>query len=248
MITRAQVAAIVAAVIVAIGIAMAGWFVGNAPVRARASAGTVTVQGVAERDVVADTAVWPLHLTATADVLEAAQAELDSDRARLMTFLSDAGFVDASVTVKSPIVTDLHAKPNAAPRGARDRYIVTQTVVLRTPNVELVAESAAQTRKLVRKGVALGGTDRPDGAQGPRYLFTRLNDVRPGMLAEATTNARATGEQFAADAGVRLGPITDAEQGEITVAPRGGNDAGPVWAHRRKTVRVTSRVSFRLIE
>ncbi len=247
MITRAQVAALIAAVVVGGGIALAGWFVGHGYVSARAPGGTVTVEGVAERKVAADSAVWPFHLSATADVLQAAQAELDSDRARLMTFLTEAGFVDASVSVTSPSVTDRDARPGLPPAPERDRYIVQQTVVLRTPNVELVADVASQTRKLVRDGVTL---EPGDGGEpgGPHYLYTRLNEIRPAMLAQATTNARATAEQFAADAGARLGPITRANQGEIRVMPRGGHQAGPAWTHRRKTVRVVSSVTFRLQE
>jgi hypothetical protein len=249
MITKAQLAGIIASLVIAAGIALAGWFVGHGVSSTGARHGTVTVNGVAERAVQADRAVWPLRLTATADVLKTAQAELDSDRARLMTFLSEAGFVDASVTVKGPLVTDLNADPTAVPDGGRDRYIVSQTVVLRTPNVELVQDAAAQTRQLVRQGVSLGGRRGHDEqGRGPRYLYTRLDEVRPAMLAKATMNARATAEQFAADAGARLGRITGADQGAITVTPRSGEDAGPVWTHRRKTVRVVSTVTFRLSE
>ncbi len=247
MITRAQVAALIAAVFVGGGIALAGWFVGHAYVSARARGGTVTVEGVAERKVAADSAVWPFRLSATADVLEAAQAELDADRARLMTFLTEAGFVDASVSVSSPSVIDRAARPGTPTAPERDRYIVQQSVVLRTPNVELVADVASQTRKLVRDGVTLGAGE-DETASGPHYLYTRLNEIRPAMLAQATTNARAMAEQFAADAGAKLGPITRADQGEVRVMPRGGHQAGPAWAHRRKTVRVVSSVTFRLRE
>lgn len=247
MITRAQIAALIAALLLAAGIAFAGWFLGHAYITARAPGGTVTVQGVAERQVTADSAIWPMHLAASADVLQAAQAELDSDRARLMTFLTDAGFVDASVTVTSPGVTDRHARAGNPNAPGRERYIVRQSVVLRTPNVELVADVAAQTRKLLRDGVALGAGDA-DTRSGPHYLFTRLNAIRPAMLAQATTNARATAEQFAADAGARLGPITRAEQGTFEVLPRGGHSAAPAWRHRQKTVRVVSEVTFRLVQ
>ena len=247
MITRAQVAALIAAVLVGGGIAFAGWFLGHAYLQARAPGGTVSVEGVAERQVTADSVVWPFHLTATADVLKAAQAELDSDRSRLMTFLTEAGFVDASVSVSSPRVTDREASAGTAPASEHDRYIVRQTVVLRTPNVQLVHDVASQTRKLVRDGVSLGAGDG-ETSGGPHYLFTRLNEIRPSMLAQATTNARATAEQFAADAGAKLGPITRAEQGAIKVLPRGGHDAGPARAHRHKTVRVVSSVTFRLNE
>ena len=40
------------------------------------------------------------------------------------------------------------------------------------------------------------GKDGPWSA-GPTYLFTKLNDVKPAMIAEATANARAAAAQFA---------------------------------------------------
>ena len=51
-------------------------------------------------------------------------------------------------------------------------------------------------RDLVDPGVVLISGEEY-GPGGPTFLFTKLNDLKPAMIAEATANARAAAEQFA---------------------------------------------------
>jgi hypothetical protein len=251
MINRTQIAALLAALLVGGGIALAGWFVGHAYMTAREGGGTVTVKGLAEREVEADIAIWPLTLTATGDSLQEVQATLDADRAKVLTFLREAGFVDASIEVQSPLVTDRATRYHAGPAGNQPRYIVSQSVVLRTPNIELVQATSQETGRLIADGVTLGfdpsGSRAGMGPAGPRFIFSRLNDIKPGMLAAATTNARAAAEQFAADAGSELGRIQHARQGVFQIRSRDGLNV-PEWTQPRKKVRVVSTLTFRLVD
>jgi hypothetical protein len=68
------------------------------------------------------------------------------------------------------------------------------------------------------------------------------------MLAQATTNARAAAEQFAADAGAGLGTIARANQGVFQILPRDGLRGVPEWTRPRKKVRVVSTVTYRLVD
>jgi hypothetical protein len=43
-----------------------------------------------------------------------------------------------------------------------------------------------------------GLAEREYGVGGPTFVFTKLNQLKPAMVAEATPNARAAAEQFAA--------------------------------------------------
>jgi hypothetical protein len=84
------------------------------------------------------------------------------------------------------------------------------------------------------------------GPQGPFYLFTRLNDIKPDMIADATKNARAAAEQFAKDSEASLGSIRQASQGLFQILPR---DAAPGQMEEKqvmKTVRVVSTVDYLL--
>ena len=55
------------------------------------------------------------------------------------------------------------------------------------------------------------------------YDFTGLNEIKPAMVEEATKNARATAEKFAADSGSEIGKIKSASQGQFSIENRDPN-------------------------
>ena len=84
--------------------------------------------------------------------------------------------------------------------------------------------------------------------QGPSYLFTRLNAIKPKMIAEATAAARVAAERFAADSGGHLAGIRRARQGVFQILPR---DKAPGLQESKqilKTVRVVSTLDFALTD
>ena len=86
--------------------------------------------------------------------------------------------------------------------------------------------------------------------QAAQYFFTKLNDIRPAMLAEATRSARAVAEQFALDSHSQLGPIHRANQGVFEIMGRdtAGDDAlADDQASIEKKVRLGSTVDYYLI-
>ena len=80
------------------------------------------------------------------------------------------------------------------------------------------------------------------------YSFTRLNDIKPKMVAEATKDARASAEQFAKDSGTDVGGIKSATQGYFSVESRDGESGGGwgVSDTPYKKVRVVTTVDFYL--
>jgi hypothetical protein len=73
-----------------------------------------------------------------------------------------------------------------------------------------------------------------------QYLFTRLNEVKPAMIEEATRQAREVAVKFAADSNSKLGKIRQATQGQFTIEPRDTNNP------HIKNVRVVSTVEYYL--
>ncbi len=228
------------ALILGLGLAAAGFLVGRGFERGRSVDRYVTVKGLAETLVKADLAVWPLRITATGKDLGQVQTKIDADLGTITRFLSEHGIEAAAIQPQRVEVTDLLAQPYR-PEGVGDnRFIVAQTVLVRTLQVDRVAELNRATGELVKQGVVLADTG------GPTYLFTKLNDIKPKMLADATRNARAAAEQFAADSGSEIAEIRRASQGLFEILAR---DPAPGLSEQNqvdKQIRVVSTVEYRL--
>ncbi|HEU4765654.1 MAG TPA: SIMPL domain-containing protein [Candidatus Eisenbacteria bacterium] len=233
-----------------LGIALAGWFVGMGVQNVRTADRFVSVKGVAEREVKADLALWPIQLAVTDNDLSAAQTRLAQNAARVVAFLRGNGIDSTEIELQTLRVTDIMANPFRGEQRAGTRFILQQVVNVRSDNPERVQATSQKVGELVNAGVVL--TSGPEwGPGGPSYLFRKLNDLKPGMIAEATAQARKAAEQFAKDSRSRLGGIHRANQGVFVILPRdaSGSDQGPAIAEATqmyKIVRVVSTVEYQL--
>jgi hypothetical protein len=229
--------ALIVGALLAVGLIGSGAFVGQGLVNARIGDRSVTVRGLAERDVRADLAVLPLRFTASGDVLSEVQGRIDGDLVIVRRFLTAQGYADDAVSLGRLEVADTRSREYASQTGG-PRFILAQTVVVRSIDVDRVQATSRALNELVRQGVVL------QDYAGPSYIFSRLNDVRPAMIAEATASARTGAEQFAKDSGAPLGPISQANQGSFQILAR--DEIGDESQSPDKKVRVVTTISYRL--
>jgi len=237
---------IVAAVLVAFAVALAGYFVGEGFRLGRKSERIVTVKGLAEREAKADLALWPLRFVAAGDDLPQTQARVERDAQAVRAFLAKQGVKPEEIAVAGVEVTDMQARAYGEGR-AENRFIVAQTLTVRSADVDGVERASQAVGELVNAGVALSAEGGPSQT-GPVYLFTKLNALKPALIAEATKSARAAAEQFAADSGARLAGIRRANQGVFEINPR--DDYPGAFEPRQvlKTVRVVTTVEWLLAD
>ena len=214
--------------VLAIGIALGGFFIGDGIYRAM-SGRTVTVKGLAERDVVADTAVWNIKINGVGGDLTVLQQEIDNDISEIHTFLTDAGFAPSDAELKN--------------QQNDGRYVIETGVKVRSHNVELVDSVSRRMGELVRRGITI-----TEDYSGPIYIFNGLNDIKISMIEQATKNATAAGQQFAKDADAHLGKIKSANQGVFSIESRDPTDS---WSSNErqainKKVRVVATITFYL--
>ncbi len=232
-----------AVALLAVGVALGGWFVGQGFVQGRMADRFVTVKGVSERDVLADIALWPIQFAATDDELARAQARIRESRQKVLEFLAAHGIDAAAVQVHRLSVQDLYA--NAYRSGpVQSRFIIEQTLMVRSTEAERIEKASQEIGQLVDAGVVLSSEGPMSNA--PTYLFTRLSEHKPAMIAEATANARRAAEEFAADAGSRLGKIRNANQGVIVILARDRAPGIEEQGQRQKTIRVVTTIEYLL--
>lgn len=200
----------------------------------------VTVKGLATREVQADLAIWALRHTATGNDLITVQQQLEGDAQKISTYLKTQGVADDQISVLSLDMQDLMAQAYRPDNASAGRYILTRTVVVRSNDIGVVTKSAQNTNALLSQGVVLTNTGAPN------YLFTKLNDIKPEMIAGATQNARAAAQQFAKDAGQSVAGIKNANQGLFEINGRDQVFDIPETAQINKVVRVVTTVDYYL--
>ena len=121
----------IGAIVLAVGIALAGWFVGHGFLRGRTASRYVEVKGLAEREVSADLALWPLRFVSTGDDLAVAQAEITRDTREVYSFLSRHGIDSSAVQLLALEVSDADANRFQSERGGT-RFVIQQTVMVRS--------------------------------------------------------------------------------------------------------------------
>lgn len=202
----------------------------------------VTVKGVSERNVTADVALWPLRFVATGDSLKTAQAQARTSRDAIMAFLKLQAVSTDEVEMQRLDVTDTHANPYQN-NHTGPRFIIRQTLMVRSTNVERIQQAAQAVSELVDSGVVLSSDF---GGSSPTYLFKGLNDIKPAMIAEATAAAREAAAQFAADAKTSVGDLRRANQGVFQILARDQAAGLSEEQQVAKTVRVVSTIQYYL--
>jgi len=217
------------------GIAFAGYSVGHAISQNQNFNRYVSVKGLAERVVKSDRAVWQLNFGYVDDDLNNAYQGLAKAQTAVKDFLQKQGFTASDVELQPVAIIDNDANTyNSNVKGKR--YMANTGVTLTTNQVDKVKEAVQQTGRLVEQGVLVNSSQ-------VHYLYTDLNSIKPGLLDEATTNAKAAAESFARNAHSQLGSIRQASQGLFSISDT-SDPSSTLGTDVMKKVRVVTSVDY----
>src|SRR3546814_12703798 len=93
------------------------------------------------------------------------------------------------------------------------RFIIAQTITLRSGDVDRVSGLAGRLGELVSAGLEL--SDENQWNDGPTYASTGLNDLKLAMLPQATVTPRSSTHKLAHDFCRLLAPNTCGNQGAL---------------------------------
>jgi hypothetical protein len=239
---------LVRTLVLALGIAAAGLFAGNGFARGRAADRYVTVKGVAEREVRADFAIWPLRVVGADNDLASANAKMAASIAGVMKFLARHGIDTSEVQRTGFSVSDAAAAQYQPSGRPTNRYIINQTMLVRSNQPDKVLAASQLVSELAAIGVVIssGNGEYGPGAGGPSFVFSKLNALKPAMIADATARAREAAEQFARDSHSALGGIRVANQGVFEILPRDQAPGISQESQVTKVVRVVATIDYYL--
>lgn len=220
-----------------LGLVVLGYFVSNIAISLKRSERTVTVKGLSEREVHANIAIWPIKFNEAGNDLNSLYSTIENKTSLIISFLKTNSFNDDEISISAPTILDRHAQGYVESTKVKFRYSATSTITVYTSNVDSVRNTMKKLVELGKKGIAIAGQDYQTKTE---FLFTKLNEIKPAMIEEATKNAREVAEKFARDSKSILGKIKHAKQGQFSINDRDSNTP------YIKKVRVVSTVEYYL--
>ncbi len=218
------------------GLSSLGYLLSDAAIKFKEYERSVKVKGLSEREFEADIVIWPIQFLAASNDLSDMYKTIDKSTEKIKLFLEKSGINKEEISFSSPAITDKSAHQYSGQRAVY-RYTASQTVTVYSKNIETVRKVMGHMSELGKQGIVFTGGDYQSQTE---YIFTRLNEVKPQMIEEATRKAREVAEKFAADSKSTLGKIKSASQGQFSISARDKNNP-----HIKK-IRVVSTVAYYL--
>ena len=219
-----------------LGFTVLGYFINASVVKFKNYERTVTVKGLSEKEYPADIALWPIQFSVSENELTPLYEAVEKGAGIIKEFLESNGIEAAEINTSVPSIIDKLAVGYEKSK-IEYRYSATQTITVYSEKIEKVRSTMNRLGELGKRGVLLTANDYQNQTE---YLFTRLNEVKPEMVEEATMKAREVARKFAKDSDSKLGKIKKASQGQFSINNRDSNNP-----HIKK-IRVVSTIEYYL--
>ncbi|MBQ9636717.1 MAG: SIMPL domain-containing protein [Prevotella sp.] len=191
----------------------------------------VTVKGLSEREVDANKVTWTIALSGSGDEMRPLISSVNAKVEGVKRFLKEKGLEGKStITVESPSVTD-NLSNYYGEHPPRYAYTVSRRINVSSNDTKLIDSVKSQEAELIDRDIILESSYT-------NYEYTKFQELKPEMMAEAIANAEKTASQFAENSHSKINKIVEAGQGEFSI------DEGDV--PYKKKIRVVSTITYSL--
>lgn len=231
--------------LLAIGMASAAFILGVQAKRAVSGQQSITVKGLAEKPIKADSAEWTITIGVSSDTQANALNTLAEELKVVQTFLEKQGLDQSTWTIDvetiGPHYEEIFIKD--VPRQVQKGFDAYQNIRINTKDL---AKITAANKAFLQ----LKADNHPVNAQPPSYLVSNLEAIKMSLIADATKNARSRATEFVKQDGVKVGVMKSASQGAFYILPVGGaddsdNSYGGVYD--KSTIDKTARVVVTIV-
>lgn len=186
---------------------------------------TISVTGSAKARIVSDYVVWDATVASQADTPQAALPPLTRYSEQVRAFLTAQGAQPEEVS-ESPVATDTLTDNEGRLTG----YRLTRTFEVRSDRVPAISALVQASQKLLAQGVPLQ-------AQSPQYVYTKLADLRPKLLADATRDALGRAKVLVEATGGALGGLRSVNVGVFQVTAPNSTEVSDYGVYDTSTLR-----------
>ncbi|MDR0631135.1 MAG: SIMPL domain-containing protein [Holosporales bacterium] len=230
-----------------LGIALSGLFIGKSLEQTvhhlKRDSAYVKVKGLAERKVKSDEGklriIFDLAGNDIEELIKCATENLDA----LRKFVAENGIQSTECFEHAIKILDTHADfvpTKHTPTPPLHRYRVNWRFLITSNDVDKIDVIHQRLNDFSIKQTMKNKDLSPVYTIPlPEYEFTKLEQIRAEIIAEATQSARKAADQFAIDSKCRVGAIQHADQGSIAISASSMDKV--------KRLRLVTYVAFNLV-
>ncbi len=216
---QSTLAMTVLGILLAIGMSSAAFILGVQAKKAASGQKSITVKGLAVKDVQADNAEWTVTVSVLKPTFAEALAALRAERPALDEFLTKqgldkSGWADGAESVTAHMETIY--LPQGGTKTEQQGYDASQSIIVKTKDLAKIAAAS-------KNFLALQAEGRPFTSSSPLYLVSNLEDIKMSLIASATQNAHKRAEEFVKQDNVKVGVMRSASQGAFYILAPGGD-------------------------
>jgi len=201
---------------------------------------SISVKGLAERQVRADQAEWSIRVSVNGGTFPETLGAMRREFPELLKFLQAQGLSGAALVETEESITpnmEQEETPNGRWRTIQKGFNGSHGIVVTVKDLELVGKAR-------KAAVQFKADGHPIEYGDPQYLVSSLEQVKMSLIGAATRDARARAEEFAKNGGVKAGRMRSASQGAFNIlAPGAGADVSEYGGtYDKSTIDKVARV------
>lgn len=209
---------VISAACLAIALVICALILANPLSNFAASKTSITVTGSAKKEFVSDLAVWRGAFYQESTSLPEAYGNLKNALEKVKSYLVGKGIAPDQIIVSSISTMPQYIyNQNGSSTGQIASYRLSQTVEIKSSDVQKIASIARESTELIEQGIIFE-------SQPPQYFYTKLNDMKVNILAEATKDAKLRAEKMATSTGSKIGALRSAKMGVFQITPVNSNE------------------------
>ncbi|GGF01550.1 hypothetical protein SAMN05443634_103226 [Chishuiella changwenlii] len=231
--------------ILAIGLIIAACILGNAYKYKFRTSESINVTGNALKDFNADLVKWRATYSRNDFDLKVASDQLKNDQEMVKNFLLSQGIKSNEIVFKAVNIskdirygTDANGNSTSQFNG----YILSQDVTIESTDLDKIEKASREISNLISQGIELNSSN-------PNFYYSKLEDLKLELIAQASENAKQRAENIATKSGGKLGSLKKADLGIFQITGKNDNEEysyGGAFntTSRQKTAQITVKASY----
>ncbi|HWQ82809.1 MAG TPA: SIMPL domain-containing protein [Ignavibacteria bacterium] len=213
---------------------------------------TINVTGSASKQIKSDLGIWNGGFSNESPSMTDAYAKLKESNTKIKSYLVSFGFAEEKIKFSAINTTTLYEPVKGVNTGGYYDggttssgkilgYRLSQNVSVESEDVDKIDKLSREVTELINQGISIN-------SEPPRFLYTKLSDLKIEMIGLASQDAKVRAEQIAKATGDKVGEVRSSKTGVMQVNAKNSTEVSDYGINDtsslEKTITAVVNVTF----